>query len=527
MSKRRGNNAVALREDTNLREELAAVLNHQELLVERLAELELAQEDTGWLKLSGESSREFSREYLTRIITTSRIMYLKSPIINRGVNVQATYVWGQGVNIQANDQGVNELIQGFLDDRANQTELTSHQARTLKEVDLQVLGNIFFVFFTDVQGAVRVRTIPVDEVQDIICNPEDAKDPWWYKRVWTERSLDGGTRQRTAYYPDWRKPVSAGQPSDGEVMKEPVYHVKVGGLSDMRFGVPETYQSLDWAKAYKEFLEDRATIARALSRFAWRMSTPGGKGAIAAAKAKLGTTIGTLGTETNPPPTAGAAFIGAAGGATLDPIRTGGATIHPDEGRRFLLMAIMSMGLPETFYSDASVGSLATAKSLDRPTELRFLDRQHLWTDVHQDIFQFVLDQAVAAGELAQGADRYIEIGFPSILERDQEVTVRSIISAATLDGKESAGTLDDRTLIRLLLTALGLDDVDELIDRIAPEGGESLMAQLRAERQERSQAIADQMGSQGDDQEDDQQEAFTEALRELREAVRQIAGSN
>ena len=128
-----------------LAEQNRVLADNLELLQETLAALELQQEDMGWFRLNQEGEREFSREGLHRIIVRSRLMYLSSPIINRGVNVQAMYVWAQGVNIQATDPAVNEVVQAFLDDPKNQTELTSHQARTLKEVDLQVLGNLFFV----------------------------------------------------------------------------------------------------------------------------------------------------------------------------------------------------------------------------------------------------------------------------------------------------------------------------------------------------------------------------------------------
>lgn len=513
------------------------------LLTERLAELELGLEDAGWTRMVADSEREFSRDGLRRIIAQSRLFFLKSPVINRGVNVQAAYVFGQGVNIEAEDDAVNETIQTFLDDPANQTELTSHQARLLKEVDLQVLGNLFFVFFTNrATGQVTVRSINVDEISDIITDPEDARSPWYYHRVWMENRFDPnmggyGSAIRAAYYPDWRYQPSGRPASLGGVpvmWDNPVCHVKVGGLSDMRFGVPETYQSLDWARAYKEFLEDRATIARALSRFAWRLTTPGGAKGVAAAKAKLGTTISTSSSETNPPPVTGAAFVGGQGGAVLDPIRVSGATISPEEGRRYLLMAAMGMGLPETFFGDVNVGTLATAKSLDRPTELKFRDRQQLWADVLHDILQFVVEQSQRAPRgLPQGVDAHIDISFPDILERDIEARVRAIVSAATLDDKATAGTMDDRTLARLLLQALGLDDVDELLDKVAPADGDSLAAQMRNQKAAQAQAIADKQAQaapavnvppRGEEQEPAVAEAMmVRAVDDLREALERL----
>ncbi|MCX6022372.1 MAG: hypothetical protein NTZ05_11715, partial [Chloroflexi bacterium] len=299
-----------------LRESLAerdAVLT---MLMERLPELEAQLQEDGWNRIEGAGEREFSREGLRRIIAMSRLMFLKNPLINRGVMVQTLYVWGQGVTIQGRDEDVDELVQDFLNDPKNKVELTSHQARTLKEIELQVTGNLFFCLFPSrVTGKVRIRTIPVEEIDDIICNPEDAKDPWFYKRVWSESRMDPAngnmtTKTVTAFYPDWRhtpkdKPSHFG--SAPVMWDTPVYHVKVGGFDTMRFGVPETYQALDWARAYKSMLEDWATITRALSRFAWNVTTPGGTRGIAAAKSKLATTegngSGANSRETNPPPT--------------------------------------------------------------------------------------------------------------------------------------------------------------------------------------------------------------------------------
>jgi hypothetical protein len=303
------------------------------------------------------------------------------------------------------------------------------------------------------------------------------------------------------------------------VWDAPVYHVKVGGLSDMRFGVPETYSALDWARAYKEFLEDWATIVRAYSRFAFQMTTKGGKKGLAAAKAKLGTTIGTGARETNPPPNAGS-ILAVPDGQKLDPIRTAGATTKAEDGRRMLLMVAAATGLPETFFGDASVGSLATAKSLDRPTELRFCDRQTLWAGIHNDILQYAIDRVAIAPrgklsgtwvindehderrvvleidpETGEPIDRHIDIDFPPVLEHDKKADIEAVIMAATLDGKAAAGTISPKVVSRLLLTALGEDDIDDLLDELFPE---------------------DEEGNVNTEAE----ESFVEAVRSLREAL-------
>jgi hypothetical protein len=451
-------------------------------LTERLAELELALEDRGWQQLTGDSSNEFTREGLKRICALSRLMYLKNPLINRAVSLGASYVFGQGIVIQSEDEATNTIIQAFMDDAGNKAELTSHSARMLKDVDLTVLGNIFFVLFKqEITGAIKVRSIPVDEITEIMCNPEDMREVWYYKRVWNQKVINedgtyGAAESREAYYPDYRyteegetrRMTIGGKPV---MWDSPVYHLKTGGMSDMKFGVPETYSGLDWAGAYKNFLEDWATIARSLSKFAWNMTTPNGNRGVQAAKTKLNSLLGRAGaaTEANPPPVAGSLFIGS-NGQSMEPMKIGGANISAEDGRRLLLMVAAGTGFPETFFGDASVGTLATAKSLDRPTELKMIDRRTVWGDVFKEIIGYALGKNVANGFEVGDKAAKIDVDWPPLLEHSVGEQVDAIIAAATLDGKRPSGSIDFETMARLLLTALGYDDIDEELAKHPPK---------------------------------------------------------
>jgi hypothetical protein len=161
-------------------------------------------------------------------------------------------------------------------------------------------GNVFIACFTSPKtGRVQVRVLPWDEIGDIITNPEDSSEPWFYRREsWTERTdqRSGGIIQerRLVYYPALGYRPAARPPMVWDVhggglvdvmWDAPVLHVKVNGLQGWKFGVPDAYAAIDWANAYKEFLTDWATLIKALSRFAWRLTSKGTKQA--AAKAKL------------------------------------------------------------------------------------------------------------------------------------------------------------------------------------------------------------------------------------------------
>lgn len=469
-----------------------------ETLQETIAELEmaLAAEDVGWARPGSISDAgEFSKDAINRIGKLAVLNWLKNPLIRRGVNVQVYYVFGQGMTIRAVDDEVNDVVQAFMDDSKNRAEFTSHQARELKEIDLRLLGNMFFVFFVDQDtGKVRVRTLPASQIDDIITNPEDAKEPWAYLRSWEQRDLQGKIHKHKRAYPDWRLSSEVNLPNEIRgypLAEEPVYHVKTGALSHMKFGVSEVYSALDWAKAYKQFLEDWATLTRALSRWAHVMTVPSRKG-VQNAKRRMNSTYAesTFG-EQNPPPVTGSTFVSTPD-INLSPMRIGGANISSDDGRRLLLMVAAALDLPETFFGDSSVGTLATAQSLDRPTELQMRDRQTLWADVHSDIMNFVIIQAVRYGDLrgriveetdgtpavelpidpetGDPRDTSVSVTFPPILEHDIPDRVDSIVTAGTLKGMNMSEVMPKETISRLLLETLGVEDVDALLDEIYAE---------------------------------------------------------
>ncbi len=492
-----------------IHETLAQSEFNNEILTERLVDLELALEDANWMRMMFEGNQEFSREGLRKIVELARVMFIKNPLIKRGVTVKALYIWGQGVNVKYKNPELNNVLQAFWDDPKNQVELTGHEAQMLKQVDFEVVSNIFFCFFTrPSDGRVHVRTLPFDEIVDIISDPDDSKTMWFYVRKWTEKKLNTrtgrfSTRTRQAYYPDWHykpkeKPEKIGA---FDVMWDtPVYQVKTGGMSGWKFGVSQVYAAIDWARAYKEFLEDVASLMRAYSKFAWKRVTKGGKKAIAAERAKMASTLmsGGASTETNPPPVTGAmAFVGE--GTDLQPMQVRGASISPDDGRRLLLMVAAALGYPETYFGDVSVGTFATAKTMDRPTELAMKEGQTAWTDIFRQIFNFVIMQAMKAtndseikklGKVVTKEDNGIieetiewsnpltgmlDIDFPPILEKDIQAAVQAVVTALTLNGQQLT-LLDEQTATRLILKAIAEDDVDEIMAELFPDGSDSTL---------------------------------------------------
>lgn len=461
-------------------------------IAERIAELELAQDDYGWLRMAGDGDTfEFTRGFVTTITRLARLMYLKNPLIQRGVKVKADYVFGRGVNINAKDDDVDDVIQAFLSDETNQTTFTSHSARIQREIELQTDGNIFFVLVPHpLSGHIRIRSFAADEITDIITDPDDRARVWYYKREFYRNEFDFATAQTkrtkiTEYYRDWRyktrdRATIGGKPIINGAY---IYHIKVGGFTDWKYGISEIYSVIDWATAYKRFLENWSTIVAAYARFAFKARTARGKAGVQSIQKKLATTVKPSAAtgETNPPPaTASTAVM--TSDDDLEPIRTAGATTSAEDGRRLLLMVAAGVGVPETFFGDVSVGSLATAQSLDRPTELLIGNRQALWVDIWHDILTFVIEYAIRAPEGALRAfgdvkineygeeyvefdddnQRHIDIDFPAIVQIDPATYVTTTLAAREV-------IPDNRTVARMVLTALGENDIDHLLDTLWP----------------------------------------------------------
>lgn len=447
--------------------------------------------------MSGSSGNDFTRDKLQTIVDLAKVYYLKNPLIKRAVDIQMLYVWSSGYSVNAEAPEVDKVIEKFWADPKNKPIL-SQQGLTTLERELRLNANLFFAFFTDSNtGRVILRTIPFSEIQDIRTDPEDRQEKWFYVRQYT---VNGSSKREL--YPDWRyqpgnKPATVdGIPVNWDI---PVLHVKTNSLSDMLWGVSEVYCAIDWSRSYKEFLEDWFKLVKAHSRFAWNATVKGGASAVTAAKTGL---EAMLTPDSNGEYASAGIFVGNQN-TQLQPYKFSGATTDVDDARRYMLMVGSATGIPEQLLAaDPSTANLATSKSLERPAELQFMERQRLWSDILHDISQYVIDQSVKAprgilqgdiiedeyGEeqivLSGGLSRKVSVAFPDVVEHDINEQILAIIHAATLDGRELAGTIDLKTITRLMLRILKLDDADDLLLKLFPTD-EIIMQRLNNAGQE------------------------------------------
>jgi len=493
-------------------------------------DLELALQNVEWRREVNFSMTQFSRWGIQQIILISRLYYIKNPIIRRLINICSAYVFGRGVEISSPDPKANDVLREFVERNKGTLGTTALiEAERRKGYD----GNLFWAFFADTQnaGLVSVRTIDATEIQDVVCDPEDSDSPQFYKRVWTVRKFDPKTGEtatdtQTAWYPaiNYDPPEKPKTIGGNPVMWEsPVYHRKCGYVGKWNMGCPLIYPAIDWAKTARKYLEACATKAQALSQFAFTLTTKGGQQALAGMKQQLETTVGPNSSagawDTNPTAVSGAVF-GSGPGTKLDAMNTRGAGDDPEEVRQYKLMCCMVMGVPETFLADVSTGNLATATTLDRPTELAFLEKQEMWREDLQVMAQYVLKVSLGAtngklresiedrkgvvirearrapakngigmvemlrkrqtddGERWYEADRpvgedevLVSVNFPAIREGDVPQLVSATVQAMTLgNGQGRVVGIDEKTGVRQLYDQLGIDNGDELVEEQYPD---------------------------------------------------------
>lgn len=484
-----------------LREQVTA----QEAAIEYLAEAgslrDLEMDDDGWVRYSAQIAQEFTGTGRQRIVDSCRMMAISNPLLKRGLGIRIGYVWGQGVEVTARVSGVdgkadnaeqdavNQVVDAF--EKTNAGSLTGMLAREELERALGTDGEVFLALFTDpMTGGVKVRSVPQLEVQQIVSNPEDADEPWFYLREYVVQALpkdgqplgSGGTTTQRVIYPALGfDPKAAGLGFKPAVLNgmpvmwdAPMVHVPVNRLDGWQRGIPDVYASVSYARLYRDFIVDWAALVKSLSKIAWKATgDTKSRAAVAAAKARQahlgGSPSSSVGAASD---AGGTAVVGP--GMDLSAMNKSGATIDSESGKPLAAMIAAGLGVPVTMLlADPGVtGARATAETLDTPTILEMGMRRLLWQSVLERILQYAIASAAnapAGRELrALVGDRepVLDFAWPPLAGLDPVQLVTAIVTAASTE------TIPSLTIARLLLSALGVPDVDEVLAQVTNEDG-------------------------------------------------------
>ena len=181
---------------------------------------------------------------------------------------------------------------------------------------------------------------------------------------------------------------------------------------------------------------------------------------------------------------------------------------RPDDVRWYVIMCCMVKGLPPTFLGDMQTSNLATATSLDRPTETVFLSLQEEWIEDLTVIVAFALSKSLRAPKgklrescanpgaitiraaeraldsngrmryvekkgLAKGDDIEVRVDFPAIREGDLPALVKATVESMTLDnrGGQIVG-IDEKAGVLNLMRLLDIENAEDLVEEMYPSTG-------------------------------------------------------
>lgn len=478
----------------NLQEQLRSEQELNLLLTESMADLELALEDKGWQRINNDGNQEFSPEGRKALRSLCRVMATANPLIKRGLLIRIGYIWGQGVQVSARagedaDQDVNAVVQRFWDD--NKKSLTGSQAQEENERALGHDGEVFIAAFTSpLTGRVQTRTAPSDEVTDIICNPDDRDEPWFYIRTYVEQVIEpgysGGTRTRgqtkTVAHPALGyRPAAKLKSINGAQIRwdAPILHVPVNRLNGWKRGMPDVYAAIAWARAYKDFLTDWALLTKSLATIAWT-STSKTKGRAATAAAAI------RANAQQPAGSGAGKAVSLDDGTSLEAVSKTGAHIDADSGKPLAGMAAAGLGVPVTMLlaDPGTTGARAVAETLDLPTILEMSMRRSLWQDKLTELLEYVIDQAILAPRgplrgtviiddwgrrvvaLTGDVEKTIEWTWPPLVDIDPVELIKALVLAADLE------LIPNPIIVEQLLHTIGIKDVDEVMKQVVDEDG-------------------------------------------------------
>lgn len=413
-------------------EELTGLVTEELREAGEFGTAQLALEDIGWKPLSGiaSSANAFTLEGLHRASELCRAVATVNPLVERGLKVRTGYIWGSGVSVVPKEfaagpgrprtvnttpelpPGLDDVLTGTLAQQeiemsaatdGNLDFLVDRRSKTVQRVPFEEItegvserGNRERLLY--IRRTWNDWDLEMDSGLDTEKRPFTAPDASRYGRQWLRADREGNSssapfRFQSVWYPTPAAMRMRGVQRAGKIAGDPVDHSKVivhigfNKLTGWRWGVPDVLPAVWWTKAYKEYLENCATLSKAYARFAWKITNERSRGArrTAAAVAQ---------TPRTDPATGQPLAVGATGvlGAGQDLAAVGGrGQVDFDGGRPLAAMIAAALDVPlPALTEDPSIGNRSTAQSLDTSTILVMQARQKVMDEVFQQVFSLL-----------------------------------------------------------------------------------------------------------------------------------------
>lgn len=446
------------------------------------------------------------------VIQRIRRLRHENPIAKQSMKLIVRAVFGRGVTYKIKDDSIREIVDAIWNDPVNQALLTSFKSMKRRFDEKLTDGEWFPVLFVeDAAPWLRIGRVKMEEITDILYDPDNDEVPVWYRREWRPKTYDpmanNGQGQwnvkagdpEVKYYRDWR--VTDEDMADiaerGLAIPEDkqaqglIYHAMVNEVR-MRSGwrgISELYASREWFRVFKDFMEDRGAMNAMANAMSVRRRIKGGPAAVASFSNRLG------GVQVSPVPGDDAGLVvprltrpmaGAVynynEGVDIDLERVDtGATNAQADARLLLQAGAAGVGSNVLQLGEGSA-RLSAAQMMELPVRKAYEDWQADAANEFGEIMGFGVWIGKGRPEDQTPLDFVKEIAwrFPPINADD---VVKQITAFAQWAQQIAPGNNEVRRLAIVGgMNALGIPDADQNMDEILVE--EKRLADLKEQEQ-------------------------------------------
>lgn len=267
-----------------LREQVSELIKANDQFSETYAAMSRATlefDEKGWKPINALSDEGFQLQDVKNVSMAARLQTNSNPLLKRGANLRASYVFGRGFKMSGNGNVLLPRFQKIVDDPINQQVLFSEEACKQNERTLFTDGN-FFVRY-DIKNQ-RFGRVPLSEISAIARDSDDPEIVTYYQREYTRvKQVTATGAEVTETVKVWYALDTTLNPvaSIGDVRVDRNFvlfdrreNVETGSV----LGVPDCLSALPWAWAYSEYLKDGSKMLKALSAIAWQVKSKTAKG---------------------------------------------------------------------------------------------------------------------------------------------------------------------------------------------------------------------------------------------------------
>lgn len=365
-----------------------------------------SERDSGWRKITESPERKLTEVDQDRMIEVAFWLWKNNPLANWIIEVMTSFVAGEGFRIEASNEAVKEILEGFWNDPVNNLNIYIEKCTR----ELGIYGEQCWPKFTSEHaGTVRLGYIDPAQIKEVKTDPDNVK--MVIGLILKGRYGLNGRKLKTVLPPEAEEilsPAAQGlreqEFTDGEC-----YLFTINNVTNEPRGTSDLWVIADWLDAYEQFLFDYADKWPLLNSFVWDLMVQG------AGPKELDEWIKTFTKKS------GSVFAHNEK-VELEAVTPDLKAVDAEAGARLIRNHILGCkGLPEHWYGGGGDVNRATALEMGAPAFKMLARRQlyiiHMWSYVLTDVLR-----TAAAKDMLKGVpeeERTFKLITPELAAKD------------------------------------------------------------------------------------------------------------